>query len=81
MKGRIRELVYGRLCGVIRTRSGQNVFFHARDLEHGKYNDLQIGGVVTFELIVDRVSGDRAARVRVDEPAARAVPRTSGASD
>lgn len=74
-KGKIRELLHGRLSGVIRTRNGQNVFFHARDLEQGKYNDLQVGGVVTFELIIDRVSGDRAARIRPNEPATRTAPR------
>jgi cold shock CspA family protein len=64
-KGKIRELVPGRLCGFIEARDGRTVFFHGKDLEDGRYNDLQIGWAVTFELIVDHVSGDRAAKIRV----------------
>ena len=73
MTGRITELSPGRLCGAIRASNAQQVFFHGRDLEGAKYNDLKIGGLVSFELIDDRISGPRAARVRVDERA------TSGA--
>lgn len=71
MKGRIAELSHGRFCGVIRTSDGRNVFFHGRDLESGKYNEVEIGGSVSFELIDDRVSGPRAGRVRVQGSAAR----------
>jgi cold shock CspA family protein len=64
MTGRIAQLSHGRFCGVIRTRDGQNVYFHGRDLERATYNELKIGGPVDFELIDDRVSGPRAGRVR-----------------
>ena len=63
--GRIVELTHGRFCGVIRTSDGQDVFFHGRDLEGRKYNDVEIGGLAKFELIDDRISGPRASRVRV----------------
>ena len=63
--GRIARLSHGRLCGVIRASDGQNVFFHGRDLEDARYNDVKVGGSVSFELIDDPVSGPRAARVRV----------------
>jgi len=64
-KGRITQLLRGRSCGTIRTSRGQSVFFHARDLEGVKYQDLEVGGSVSFELIDDQVSGARAAFVRV----------------
>ena len=65
MTGRVTQLSHGRLCGLIRASDGQSVFFHGRDLEGAQYNDVEIGGAVTFELIDDRVSGPRAARIRV----------------
>jgi len=40
------------------------VFFHSRDLEGGRYNDMEVGAAVHFELIADPVSGPRATRVR-----------------
>ena len=64
-KGRITQLSHGRLCGVIRANDGQSVFFHGRDLEGARYNDVEIGRSVRFELIDDPVSGPRAARVRM----------------
>ena len=67
MKGRITQLSHGRFCGVIRATDGQNVFFHGRDLESTTYNDMAIGGAVSFELIDDRVSGPRAGRVRMSD--------------
>ena len=68
MKGRIAELWRGRSCGFIRTSDGQTVFFHARDLERLKYNDIKVSLAVLFELIEDVVSGPRAARIRTDAP-------------
>ena len=67
MKGRIAQLSHGKFCGVIRASDGQNVFFHGRDLESARYNDMAVGGSVSFELIEDRVSGPRAGRVRVTD--------------
>jgi len=64
-KGRIAELSRGRSCGVIRASDGQRVFFHSRDLEGARYNDMEVGVTVFFELIADPVSGPRATRVRV----------------
>ena len=54
---------------------GRNVFFHGRDLEGAKYNDVEVGGAVSFELIDDRVSGPRAQRVRLTRKAKRAPSR------
>ena len=62
--GTVTQLTHGRLCGVIRSADGQDVFFHGRDLEGSRYNDMELGGVVSFELIDDRVSGARAAKIR-----------------
>jgi len=40
------------------------VFFHRADLdEDTPFNSLQTGDLVTFELIVDSISGPRAVRV------------------
>ncbi len=72
MKGRVTELSRGRFCGVIRASDGQKVFFHGRDLERARYNDVKVGGSVTFELIDDRVSGPRAGRVRLMRAASAA---------
>ena len=63
-KGKIAELSRGRSCGVIRASDGQRVFFHSRDLEGARYNDMEVGASVLFELIADPVSGPRATRVR-----------------
>ena len=63
--GRVAQLSHGRFCGVIHAGSGQRVFFHGRDLESVKYNDVIVGTAVAFELIADPVSGPRAVRVRV----------------
>jgi len=65
MTGRISELSPGRSCGVIRSRDGRNIFFHGRDLEGARYNDMEVGESVSFELIDDRVSGPRAQHIRV----------------
>ena len=75
MTGRVTQLSHGRLCGLIRASDGQRVFFHGRDLEGAQYNDVEIGRAVSFELIDDRVSGPRAARVRVT-----AAPKNSSGS-
>ena len=64
MEGRIAELWRGRSCGFIRTRDAQIVFFHAKDLERLKYNDIEVSLAVAFELIEDAVSGPRATRIR-----------------
>ena len=77
MTGRISELSRGRSCGVIRASDGRNVFFHGRDLEGAKYNDVEVGGVVNFELIDDRVSGPRAQRVRLARKAKRTDSRSA----
>jgi cold shock CspA family protein len=66
--GRVKELLRGRLCGTIRAKDGLNVFFHARDLDVGKYNDVEVGASVSFEIIDDKISGPRAVKVRVKGP-------------
>src|SRR5665213_2850784 len=74
MKGRVAQLSRGRLCGVIKTDDGARVFFHARDLDGTKYNDIEVGDTVRFELIDDRVSGPRASCVRGEKPQAPDTP-------
>ena len=71
-KGRVTQLSHGRLCGVIEATDGQRVFFHARDLDRDKYNDVKVGDPVSFELIDDPISGARAARVQMAGASTRA---------
>jgi cold shock CspA family protein len=71
-KGRVTQLSHGRLCGVIQAADGQEVFFHSRDLDRVKYNDVEVGDSASFELIDDPISGARAASVQVAAASARA---------
>ena len=75
--GRITELTHGRLCGLIRASNGLGVFFHGRDLNGARYNDLEVGLGVTFELIDDPISGPRAVRIHVALPRDQRVRRAS----
>ena len=70
-RGRIAQLSHGRFSGVILARDSQRVFFHGRDLEGARYNDVNVGASVTFELIADRISGPRATRIRLRAAAKR----------
>jgi cold shock CspA family protein len=63
--GLITHLAHGRLCGRIRASDGLDVFFHGRDLNGVKYNDLEVGRRVRFELIDDPISGPRAAHIQL----------------
>jgi cold shock CspA family protein len=63
-KGRVWQLSHGRLCGVIEASDGQRVFFHGRDLDRTRYNELNVGDAVSFEVIDDPISGARATAVR-----------------
>jgi cold shock CspA family protein len=67
-QGRVKQLSHGRLCGDIETTDGQRIFFHGRDLEQARYNDLKIGDAVSFEVIDDHISGARATAIRLLEP-------------
>jgi cold shock CspA family protein len=69
--GEIAQLSHGRFCGVIRAGDSQRIFFHGRDLEGARYNDVNVGASVTFELIADPISGPRATRVRVSSASKR----------
>jgi len=66
MTGRITQVIRSRACGFIRAMDGQEVFFHASELEGVKLDELEHRLAVKFNLIRDAVSGPRAARVRVD---------------
>jgi cold shock CspA family protein len=63
--GHIARLNVGQGCGVIRSSSGQDVWFHRSDIgAPAGFNDLAVGDSVTFDLLEDRISGARALRVR-----------------
>ena len=67
--GRIARLLVGQGRGFIRLRDDREVFFHRGDLRDGtKFNDLEVGDTVTFELLEDVVSGARALRVTKPRP-------------
>jgi cold shock CspA family protein len=62
--GRIVKIVRGQGHGFIRAADRREVFFHRGDVIKGTFNDLATGDAVAFEMIDDRLSGARAARVR-----------------
>jgi len=56
------------------------VFFHASDLQATRYDALEVGQTLEFDLIVDAVSGPRAAMVRIRRSSSKAtVSRKSSA--
>ena len=65
MTGRITQIIRGRSCGFIRTVDGQQVFFHASDVDGLKFHQLEDRAAVRFTLVEDRLSGPRATRVRI----------------
>jgi cold shock CspA family protein len=63
--GRIVDVRTGQGHGFIRVDSGREIYFHRSDCEDcTSFNDFAVGQRVTFELLEDRVSGDRALRVK-----------------
>ena len=63
-EGAIVRLLVGQAYGFIALRDGREVFFHRADLkDQTTFNVLQVGDVVAFELIDDRISGARAIHV------------------
>jgi cold shock CspA family protein len=68
MTGRIARLTSGQGQGYIRDKDGRSVFFDRRDLVDVKFNDLEVGDAVAFELIEDRYSGPRGMQVRKVTP-------------
>lgn len=66
--GRIAKILFGQGYGFIRLRDDREVYFHRSDSQDGTaFNDLQVGDVVTCELLEDAVSGARALRVTLQQ--------------
>lgn len=62
--GTIVRAAVGHGYGFIRVKDRREVFFHRADLgEDTSFNSLQSGELVTFELIVDVISGPRTVSV------------------
>ena len=62
--GTIARIAVGQGHGFIRLRDRREVFFHRADLDDDtSFNSLRHGDLVTFELIVDVISGPRAVCV------------------
>ena len=62
--GRITKLLTGQSFGFIRLSDKRAVFFHRSDVQEGtRFNDLNVGDAVTFELLEDAISGARAVHV------------------
>ena len=61
--GRITRLLQGGGQGTIRADDGRRAFFH-RNETGGTFAEMDIGDVVTFEFVEDRISGARGIRVR-----------------
>jgi cold shock CspA family protein len=62
-RGTIATITRGRGDGYIRETRGELLYFNRRDVVDGNFNDLNIGDAVAVDVIEDRVSGHRAARV------------------
>ena len=60
---RIVRLAHGQSYGYLRAADDRDVFFHRADTRD-EFKGYEIGDVVTFELLEDRLSGPRAIRVR-----------------
>ena len=65
MTGRITQVVRSRACGFIRAADGQDVFFHASELQGSSLHEVEVGAAVQFTLVGDTVSGPRATVVRI----------------
>jgi cold shock CspA family protein len=63
MIGRLTQIIRGRGCGFIKAADGQDVFFHASELQNASLNELKVGEPVRFTLVTDTVSGPRATLV------------------
>jgi cold shock CspA family protein len=62
--GRIAMILVGQGHGSFRPRDEREIFLHRGDLREGTaFKDLQIGDIVTFELLEDSVNGEHALRV------------------
>jgi cold shock CspA family protein len=68
MTGKIARITSGQGQGYIRDKEGRSVFFDRRDLVDVKFNDLEVGDAVSFELIEDKYSGPRGMQVRTVTP-------------
>ncbi len=66
MIGRVTQVIRSRACGFIRAENGQDVFFHASDLQRMVFDQLEERLAVRFSLVADAVSGPRAVQVRID---------------
>jgi cold shock CspA family protein len=64
----------GDNSGIIRADDGRDVFLHKGEVRDVAYNDLEVGAVVDFELIEDRLSGPRAQNVRLARARKVVVP-------
>ena len=62
-RGRVAILTRGRGNGFIRDAKADLFYFSRSGMLDGSFNDLNVGDIVTFEVIEDHVSGHRAARV------------------
>ena len=65
MVGRIKSVMRGQGTGYIRDERGRDVFFHKHDVLDKRYNDLDVGTTVEFDVIEDTISGPRAERIRL----------------
>jgi cold shock CspA family protein len=66
MIGCVTQVIRSRACGFIRAENGQHVFFHARDLHHTTFDELEVHQSVQFSFVPDAISGPRAVHVEVD---------------
>ena len=65
MTGRITRLIDHQQVGVIAADDGQEYVFHAAVLSQGKFRDLSLGAMVSFEPIKGPREMRRAGAVRL----------------
>ena len=62
MQGTIKKLVTDKFFGFISQEGGDDLFFHANELEGVEFNELQEGDAVTFE-VTETPKGAAATKV------------------
>jgi len=64
MVGHVKSVQRGSGTGYIRDQTGREFFFHKGDVVNKRFNDLEVGALVRFDVIEDAISGARAIQIK-----------------
>jgi cold shock CspA family protein len=64
MVGHVKSVQRGQGTGYIRDEAGREFFFHKGDVVNKRFNDLEVGATVRFDVIEDAISGARAIQIK-----------------